>query len=136
VEDLDRYLDEIVEPIVKEFEENPSSVRHAFVACVVVFHTIDYLAFPRSSSTLRQMFRKDSIDFALIDEVAHAFKHVETGKPQSRLNVGKVISHGGAFSNDFSDDFDISKVTVIDRPGINLLSSVKGAVTYLRKYKY
>jgi hypothetical protein len=57
MEDLERYLDEIAEPI-KDFEAHPTSVRHAFLACVVVFHGIDYLAYPRMRpSTLRQQFQ-------------------------------------------------------------------------------
>jgi hypothetical protein len=41
VEDYMRYLEEIVEPTVKEFEENPTSVRRAFLACVAVFHAVE-----------------------------------------------------------------------------------------------
>lgn len=135
MEDLDRYLVEIVDPIVKEFEDNADSRRHAFIACVAVFHAIDYLAYPRSSRTLRETFRRESSDFGIVDEVAHAFKHVETGNPNNRLNVESVFAHKGDFSNDFSDDFDISKVTVKGRPGVDLLTNVRRTVKYLREYR-
>jgi hypothetical protein len=75
MEDLMRYLDEIVDPTIKDFESNPTSVRHAFLACVVAFHAIDYLAYPRKSRGLRQKFGKESPEFSVIDHVAHAFKH-------------------------------------------------------------
>jgi hypothetical protein len=110
VEDFKRCLDEIVDPTVKEFEDHPDSKRHAFIACVVIFHAIDYLAFPKKSSGLRQQFRKNSPDFEKVDAVAHAFKHVESRTPDTRLNVTEIVSHGGAFSSGFSDNFDISKV--------------------------
>jgi hypothetical protein len=44
VENLERYVDEIVAPTINDFEENPTSVRHAFLGCVATFHAIDYLA--------------------------------------------------------------------------------------------
>jgi hypothetical protein len=44
-DDLKRYLEEIVEPTVKDFEEHPTSVRHTFLACVAVFHGVDYVAY-------------------------------------------------------------------------------------------
>jgi hypothetical protein len=41
MEDLLKYLDDMVEPTTSEFEKNPRSVGHAFVACVITFHAID-----------------------------------------------------------------------------------------------
>src|SRR5258708_36564495 len=78
MEDLDRYLNEIVDPTVAEFEQHPASVRHAFITCVVVFHAVDYRAHPELSRGLRQKYRKKSEAFAIVDMVAHAFKHVQT----------------------------------------------------------
>src|SRR5260370_404335 len=79
MEDLRRYLKEIIEPTVHDLEQNPTSIRHAFLACVVVFHSIDYLAYPKKPSYLRQEFRRQTKDFVIVDQVAHAFKHVITG---------------------------------------------------------
>jgi hypothetical protein len=56
MEDLVRYLDEIVEPTVKDFEANPTSVRHASLACVVVFHAVDYRAYPRKARQTREKY--------------------------------------------------------------------------------
>ena len=98
MEDLVRYLDEIVEPTINELQENPTSVRHAFLACVAVFHTIDYLAFPdkKAPRALRQKFGRKSPEFAMVDNVAHAFKHVVAGNPKEpRLIVKEVISRSG-----------------------------------------
>src|SRR5262249_27877319 len=79
VMDLNQYLDEIVEPTIAEFVENPTSRSHAFLACVTTFHAIDYLAASGNTpntGNLRQRFREESGEFAVVDRVAHAFKHV------------------------------------------------------------
>ena len=74
-----RYLKEIVRPTLEEFERDPTSVRRAFIACVVTFHTLDYLG------GSRQKFGQACPEFATVDRVAHAFKHVETGHPNNTL---------------------------------------------------
>jgi hypothetical protein len=77
--DIDRYFEQIVDPTIKDFEANPTSVRHAFLAAVAVFHTIDYAGLRR----LRKKFRQNP-DFATVDRIANAFKHVETGRRDDR----------------------------------------------------
>ena len=47
MEDLERYLNEIVEPTVNDFRRKPSSVRIGFLTCVAIDHSVDYLAFPK-----------------------------------------------------------------------------------------
>ncbi len=98
MEDLARYLDEIVAPTIEDFERNPASVRHAFLACVATFHAVDYRAFPRRSQGLRQKYRARSPEFAIVDKVAHAFKHVITGERNNPdLKAADVISHRSGF---------------------------------------
>lgn len=63
MEDLERYLDEAVDPTSKDFEQNPTSVLHAFIAWVATFHSVDYLAYPQKSRAARQRFRTESPDF-------------------------------------------------------------------------
>jgi hypothetical protein len=125
VADFVRYLTEIVDPTVKDFEANPGSVRHAFLACVAAFHAIDYLAFDRETETtrkgrvtrLRQTYGARSPDFKIVDEVAHAFKHaIATGPRGSQLKSDDVLEHRGVFSRDFSPDFDRHRVTVRASP--------------------
>jgi hypothetical protein len=79
VEDLERYLNEIVQPTIDDLAANRTSVRHTFLACVVVFHAVDYLAYPKRSRTFRERFNRESRAFAIVDDVAHAFKHVVAG---------------------------------------------------------
>ena len=139
MEDLVRYLDEIAEPTISDFEKNPASVRHAFIACVVVFHSIDYLAYPRKSRPLRQLFRRQSTDFALVDHVAHAFKHVASGNPNNkRLVSSDVISRPpavwGSATWDLSQwDDPAGGVTLNSDRTVDLLGALKRAVDFLRK---
>ena len=83
--EIDRYFVQIVDPTIADFEANPTSVRHAFLAALAVFHSIDYLA-PNRSAGLRTAFRKQCEEFVIIDRIAHAFKHVETGHPDNPHN--------------------------------------------------
>jgi hypothetical protein len=139
MEDLVRYLDEIVEPTIADFEQNPTSVRHAFLACVATFHSIDYLAYPRKPQPLRQLFRRQSTDFALVDRVAHAFKHVASGNPTGEWLVSaEVISRPPAVWG--SAVWDLSKwddptggVTLDSDRGVDLLGAIKRTVDFLRK---
>lgn len=138
MEDLERYLDEIAEPTVRDMEQNPTSRRHAFLACVAVFHAIDYLAFPSTSRGIRQQFGKRSPDFALVDKVAHAFKHVVTGaRDRPDLTAAEVISRPPAYWGHMA--WDLSRwgdatggVTLDNDRGVDLLEVVKRAMAFLR----
>src|SRR5881394_2825287 len=128
MEDLRRYLRDFVEPAIAEFEQNPAAVRHAFVACVVTFHSVDYLAHPKRPAALRQDWKKQSPAFAVIDGVAHAFKHVKAGNPSGpHLSAKEVValpgaSDAAAFT---AAAFDVGSVTRENDPGVNLLAVVK-----------
>jgi hypothetical protein len=135
-----QHLDDIVEPTINDFENNPTSVRHAFLACVATFHTVDYLAREagKSSAHLRQIYRSESQDFALIDDVAHAFKHVSVGKhDEPKLVVSEVISRPPAilglavFDLSRFDDAD-GGVTLDKERQIDLLDSLRKTVAHLQ----
>jgi hypothetical protein len=140
MEDLERYLDEIVEPTIKDFAAHPTSVRHAFLACVAVFHGVDYLAFPRKRpSTLRQQFRRQSPAFAIVDKVAHAFKHVAAGNPaKPDLKADEVISRPPAYYNKSGArglsrwNDPVGGVTIDSDRRVDLLEVVKAARDFLR----
>ncbi len=86
----DEYMREIVEPTIKDMAANRSSGRHAFIACVVTFHTVDYLAGKRRKAVLRAEYRRQSPAFAAIDRIAHAVKHKQSGNRRSPLHVEDV----------------------------------------------
>jgi hypothetical protein len=139
MEDLERYLNDVVEPTIKDFKNNPTSVRHAFLACVAVFHSVDYLAYPRKSRSVRQKFRRESREFMLVDQVAHAFKHVIAGDPSKpNLAADEVISRPPAKWDEMV--WDLSRwddpdggVTLDKDRNIDLFDVVRGATEFLRK---
>lgn len=138
MEDLQRYLNEIVDPTIADFAKEPTSVRRAFLACVAVFHSIDYLAFPRSSQGLRQKFRQECSDFATIDRVAHAFKHVVTGTPDDRLRSQEVIIRpSGTWDKAVWDlsrwDDRRGGVTLDNERNVDVLDAVGRAAAFLRQ---
>lgn len=76
--DLEKYLRTIVEPTVDEFRKSRISERHAFLACVALYHSIDRAAYPQKARVLNQKWHAASPAFALVDVIAHDFKHVRS----------------------------------------------------------
>lgn len=88
--------------------------------------------------SLRQEFNRKSENFALVDKVAHAFKHVQAGRRNApALRAKSVITRppavAGVMRMGLSRMGDnIGSVTLIDDTSINLLEVVKKAVLFLR----
>lgn len=138
MEDLERYLNEIVEPTIEELAVNRGSVRHTFLACVVVFHAVDYLAYPKRSRTLRDRFNQESHAFAIVDDIAHAFKHVVAGnRANPDLTASEVIprppSYWGIATWDMSQwDDPIGGVTLDRDRNVDVYDVVVEATAFLR----
>jgi hypothetical protein len=135
--EIDRYFEQIVDPTIADFEANPTSVRHAFLAAVAVFHAIDYLGV----KSHRKKFREDSADFALVDRIAHAFKHVHTGhsadpNPQPLSAEGVIARPPAAWDSAVWDlsswDDTVGGVTLDGEWARDVLSAVKRAADFLR----
>src|SRR5665213_1581849 len=75
---LARYLELIVDPTFAEFKRDPTSVRRAYLSCVVIYHAIDRAAFPAKPRALLEDWRKQSLEFKLVETVALSFKHVKS----------------------------------------------------------
>jgi len=136
MEDLKKYLVDFVEPTVADFRNNPTSIRHGFLACVTVFHSIDYLAAPRSSRTLRQRFNRQSPEFEIVDKVAHAFKHVVSSRSDGSIRAADILSRppmvwGKAVWNLSRWDDSVGGVTISQNREIDLLEAIEGAVRFL-----
>ncbi|MBN8991870.1 MAG: hypothetical protein J0H42_26820 [Rhizobiales bacterium] len=145
MKDLERYLSETVEPTVEDFRQDPSSVRRGFLACVVIDHSVDYLAAPRDRANwngdqhrtkrrqMRKRFKKESADFELASEVANAFKHVKTISARS-LEAAEVYERPPAIAGRImagaSMAGDTTGAVVVDDH--NLLHVVTEALRFLR----
>jgi hypothetical protein len=140
MEDLVRYLNVIVDPTVADLEAEPTSVRKAFLACVAVYHAIDRFAYPGKPGNWKKRWREQSPEFALVDDVAHAFKHVVAGNPvrPDHLKAGEVISRPPAYYGVAAYglsrwDDPIGGVTLADDPTVDVLNVIRRAVAFLRE---
>ncbi len=145
MEDLERYLREIVEPTVDDFCSKPSSVRIGFLTCVAIDHSVDYLAFPRDRShwnqrdhrgkraRLRKQFGEENEQFRLASEVANAFKHVKTVSERG-LEAAEVYERPPAMAGRMMVGIsligDTTGAVVVDSH--NLLQVVTEALRFLR----
>ncbi|QIG96311.1 hypothetical protein [Bradyrhizobium sp. 6(2017)] len=132
--EIERYFDQIVDPTIADFETNPTSVRHAFLAAVVVFHAIDYLG----ANSNRKKFREGNADFALVDRIAHAFKHVQTGNPADPklqpLSAKAVIQRDPLAIFGPPDWCDpIGGITLDGERLIDVLSTIRSAAEFVRQ---
>lgn len=90
MDDLLSYLDEIAEPTFVDFQQNPNSKRHAFLACVAVFHAIDRATYPKKTRNLPKEWGEQSFAFLIVDMVAHHLKHVRS---DAEKHVEKKSEH-------------------------------------------
>lgn len=135
--EIDRYLGQIVNPTIADFEANPTSVRHAFLAAVAVYHLVDYLGLKKGHLA---KLRRDCADFAAVDRIAHAFKHVEAGHRadpgRQPLSSGDVVARPPAVWDEAVWDMTIwndtaGGVTVNGERAVDVLSAINGAVRFL-----
>ena len=75
---LSDYLEFIVQPTFEDYQRNTKSARHAFLACVAVFHCVDRVTYPKKSGNIRNKWRNKSIEFLVVDMFAHHLKHVRS----------------------------------------------------------
>jgi hypothetical protein len=145
MEDLERYLNEIVEPTLDDFRRKPSSVRVGFLTCVAIDHSVDYLAFPGDRSRwdkkehrdkrarLRKQFSEENEQFRLASEAANAFKHVKTTSERG-LEAVEVYERPAAMAGSMMAGIsmlgDTTGAVVVD--GHNLLQVVTEALGFLR----
>jgi hypothetical protein len=137
MKDLEWYLVEIVDPTLKDFGDHPTSRRHAFLACVVTCHAVDYLAYPADPRSLRQQFEHQSAAFKLVNDVGHAFKHVVQGRPSApRMKQSDVTERppsdwGTAVWEVSRWDDEVGGVTLDNDRSVDLLETVRAAVSFL-----
>ncbi len=146
MEDMLRYIDNIVEPTIEDLRKNKTSVRHAFLACVATFHAIDYLSYdsaaqkPRKGKVgnFRHDYGSESADFKLVDDVAHAFKHVAvgpSGHPTLRAG-GLTPRRAGTFGDFMFGEHSFNDtgewVTLESNRNVRLLDVIERTVSFLR----
>jgi hypothetical protein len=106
---LARYLEVIVDPTFDDFHANRTSLRLAYLAAVAIFHAVDRAAEEDDirSANLRQLWCNESLEFKLVDIIAHHFKHVQSSDekvPPTR--PGLPIGHALGF-DDSGEGMDV-----------------------------
>jgi hypothetical protein len=90
----EEYMSEILEPTIKDLVQNRASQRHAFLACVATYHTIDYLCGKRRKAVLRGEYRAQSAAFAAVDRIAHGRVDAQPGPKRSDARAAKLPGEG------------------------------------------
>ncbi len=94
----EEYMRDIMQPTIKDLVQNRMSKRHAFLACVVTFHMIDYLCGKRRKAVLRGEYRVQSAAFAAVDRIAHGRAEAQSGGARSPSRVGETPADLAAFA--------------------------------------
>jgi len=130
VKTLARYLAVIVDPTFDDFLNNPRSVRHAYLACVAIFHAVDRAA--EESGTrgahVRQVWCKESLEFKLVDIVAHHFKHIQSSDEKIPLTrPGIPIGHVLGF-DESGEGMELRNLYFVIRDAVSFVHKKAGTI--------
>lgn len=128
MDELTRYLELIVEPTFAEFTKNPGSDRHAFLACLVTYHAIDRVSYPKKPGNLRKKWGQH-IEFKIVDIIAHHFKHVRSDDEKHEPNIRAIPLPALLFAQQGTSKPE-DKELAIDLH--NLYFVVRNAIKFLR----
>jgi hypothetical protein len=132
---LSEYLETIVETTIDDFSRNPRSVRHAYLACVATYHAIDRASFPNKPGNLRKTWGSRSVQFKIVDMVAHHFKHVKSDDEKALVAAGHIPLSDLVFGQGKAIMLSADMIASDDR-GIdlhNLYYVVAEAIGFVRK---
>ena len=120
---LARYLEIIVDPTFDDFHDNRRSIRHAYLACVAIFHAVDRAAEEcgKRPAVVRQAWGRESLEFKLVDVLAHHFKHVQSSDekiPASR--TGLPIGHALGF-DESGEAMDLRNLYYVIRDAVRFV---------------
>ena len=119
----------------------PLNISLAEKACSDAWHLNDWVY--KEKQTLNNLltleeFRKvlyeECPEMRILHDIVNTSKHKELSRPKARII--KTKKHSGAFSSDFSNDFDISRLEVYLEKGskIDIDDLLKIAIDYWSKH--
>jgi len=132
---LQQYLKNFVEPTFSDFQSNPHSARHAFIACVVAYHSIDRVTYPKGPGNLRKDWRVRSLEFTIVDMVAHKLKHVVSDDERQCTPPGKIPLSMSVFGTGAINQRSINS-SPIDAGSLDLYNLhfvIRDAIAFLRQ---
>lgn len=114
-----QYMGEIVLPTLREYEETTNSRRRAYLACIVVYHLVDYLKKAGSPDPADVMRKSCSKAWRVVHAVATAAKH---GDNDDKRNLNPLKFWSG------TDDFRPPAVAGEFECGWSELGDVDGSI--------
>lgn len=127
---LASYLELIVDPTWDDFHNNRNSPRHAFLACVAIYHSIDRVAEAagKTSRHFRQIWARESFEFKLVDIVAHHLKHVLSDDERNKAKrPGLPIGMALGFDTD-GYEMDLRNLYSIIRDAVRFVHRKAGTI--------
>jgi hypothetical protein len=80
----------------------------------------DHAAYPKSASRQRQTWCLESLEFKLVDVIAHHFKHVKSGDERITNRPGLPLSHLFGFNAE-GDEMELRNFWFVMRDAIKFL---------------
>jgi hypothetical protein len=124
---LARYLELIVDPTFDEFHAR-RDIRLAFLTSVAICHSVDRVAEETGErpASLRQKWCGESLDFKLVDVIAHHFKHVRSTDEKIPANrPGIPIGRALGF-NETGDTLDVRNLYYVIRDAVRFVHKKAG----------
>ena len=120
----------IVDPTFDDFHGNGGSVRHAYLTCVAIFHAVDRAAEEtgKRAAVVRQDWCKESLEFKLVDVLAHHFKHVQSSDekiPASRPGLPIALALG---FDESGEAMDLRNLYYVIRDAVRFVHQKAGTV--------
>jgi hypothetical protein len=100
----------------EEFKANPLSSRHAIICAILCYHLKEWVVksdLNCSKDELNNRIERtgNRARFKLFRELCNGSKHA-TLKEENEKTVNETFKHNGAFSNGFSNGFDVSGLQI------------------------
>ena len=99
------YFDTVVKPTVEEFLKQQNDLRRARLACIVLYHTLDYIKYVPKIDI---RYITNDTDFIYVRDVCNATKHfkLKRNKVSRKINSTEQIKYhphtgGGLFTAPF-----------------------------------
>ena len=125
---LARYLEVIVDPTFDDYHANRESARLAFLTCVAVYHTVDRVAEAEGEDArhFRQIWANESIEFKLVDVIAHHFKHVLSNDERNLGNRPGIPIGWALGFNEAGDTMDMRNIYYLIRDAVRFVHRKAG----------
>ena len=127
----------LLEEDFRRLMEEPLNITLAEQTCSGAWHLADWVFAEKkvdnpdlTLDAFRTQLYEDCPEFKILHDLVNSFKHKNLSRP--KVQITETKKKRGDFSNDFSKDFDVSRLEVHfkDQPKIDLDDLVRVAIDY------